>query len=50
VLGPADVAMKSPGDGLPPYYLEQVLGRTLLAPLEADENITLERLSQGEAG
>ena len=49
VLSAGDVAMKSPGDGLPPYYLDQILGRTLLAPLAADDNITLELLSQGEA-
>jgi N-acetylneuraminate synthase/sialic acid synthase len=49
VLSAADVAMKSPGDGLPPYYLDQILGRTLLVPLQPDEGIALEMLSQGEA-
>lgn len=44
VLTPADVAMKSPGDGLAPYYLESVLGRRLRRALEADANITLEML------
>ena len=49
VLSAADVAMKSPGDGLPPYYLDQILGRTLLVPLQPDDGIALEMLSQGEA-
>jgi N-acetylneuraminate synthase/sialic acid synthase len=49
VLRASDVAMKSPGDGLPPYYLDQILGRTLLVPLQPDDGIALEMLSQGEA-
>jgi hypothetical protein len=40
--------MKSPGDGLPPHYLDQVLGRTLLRELHQDDNISFEVLSQGE--
>jgi N-acetylneuraminate synthase/sialic acid synthase len=49
VLTAADVAMKSPGDGLPPYLLDQVLGRTLTKPLQPDDPITFEILAQGEA-
>lgn len=49
VLTEDDIAMKSPGDGVPPYQLEQMLGRTLLRSLEADEALTFEMLSQGEA-
>ena len=49
VLGDGDVTMKSPGDGLPPYLLDQVLGRTLTKPLQPDDPITFEVLSQGEA-
>jgi N-acetylneuraminate synthase/sialic acid synthase len=48
VLTEGDIAMKSPGDGLPPYYLDQVLGRTLLRKLDQDDNISFEVLSQGE--
>ncbi|MEA2723521.1 MAG: sialic acid synthase [Gemmatimonadales bacterium] len=48
VLTENDVAMKSPGDGLPPYYLDQVLGRTLVRGLEPDDSISFEVLSQGE--
>jgi sialic acid synthase len=50
VLTAADVAMRSPGDGLPPYLLEQVLGRTLTKPLQPDDPITFEILAQGESG
>jgi sialic acid synthase len=44
VLTEADVALKSPGDGLPPTVLDQVLGRRLARPLAADENIALDAL------
>jgi len=50
VLEAGDVAMKSPGDGLAPYQLEKILGRTLTRPLEPDEPITFDVLAQGEAG
>lgn len=44
VLSEKDVAIKSPGDGLPPYELHRVLGRTLKQPLPADASIALESL------
>ncbi len=50
VLRAGDIAMKSPGGGLSPAHLPEVLGRTLLVPLEPDEEITFEVLGQGEAG
>jgi sialic acid synthase len=50
VLRADDVALKSPGDGLSPIHLADVLGRTLLFPLEPDDEITFEVLGQGEAG
>ena len=40
----ADLALKSPGDGLPPYELDKVIGRTTLVPLKADQAITFEVL------
>jgi sialic acid synthase len=49
VLSADDIAMKSPGDGLPPYTLEQVVGRTLIRALQPDDDISFEVLSQGEA-
>lgn len=39
-----DVAIKSPGDGLPPYELEKVIGKRLSCPLQEDQNITFEVL------
>jgi sialic acid synthase len=44
VISERDIAIKSPGDGLPPTELERVLGRRLLGPLQVDDNITLEVL------
>lgn len=41
VLSEDDVACKSPGDGLKPYRLGDVLGRALLLPLSEDEAIRL---------
>jgi sialic acid synthase len=49
VLRPEDIALKSPGDGLPPHMLDVVVGRTLLRPLKADDTIQLAALGQGEA-
>jgi sialic acid synthase len=49
VLTAEDVALKSPGDGLPPHMLDVVVGRTLLRPLKADDTIQLAALGQGEA-
>jgi N-acetylneuraminate synthase/sialic acid synthase len=49
VLTPQDIAFKSPGDGLAPCMLDQIVGRTLLRPLKADETIALNALGQGEA-
>jgi N-acetylneuraminate synthase/sialic acid synthase len=40
VLTAADIAMKSPGDGLPPFELENVIGKELTVALKADESIT----------
>jgi N-acetylneuraminate synthase/sialic acid synthase len=44
VLTRADVALKSPGDGLPPYELDRVIGRRLRSALREDNNITFENL------
>src|SRR5206468_4086740 len=41
-----DIAMKSPGDGLPPYEFERLLGRTLRHPVRADAALTLELLEE----
>jgi len=44
VLTAADVAIKSPNDGLPPYELSAVLGRALRRPLAEDDSIAFEDL------
>jgi sialic acid synthase len=49
VLRAGDVALKSPGDGLSPEHLPEVLGRTVLFPLAPDDDITFEVLGRGEA-
>jgi N-acetylneuraminate synthase/sialic acid synthase len=40
VLTEADVAMKSPGDGIPPYELDNVIGKVLAKSLKVDEAFT----------
>jgi sialic acid synthase len=45
VLSEADIAIKSPGDGLPPTELHRVLGRRLLTALATDAAITPEVLA-----
>ncbi|MGW2254617.1 N-acetylneuraminate synthase family protein [Kitasatospora sp. NPDC001660] len=44
VLTEADIAIKSPGDGLAPYRLHELLGRRLRTPLAADDSLDLGRL------
>jgi N-acetylneuraminate synthase/sialic acid synthase len=41
-----DVAMKSPGDGLPPYELDRLIGRTLRHPVGEDTALTFELLEE----
>ena len=41
-----DLALKSPGDGLPPYELDAVIGRTLRHPLNEDDELTFEHLEE----
>jgi N-acetylneuraminate synthase/sialic acid synthase len=43
-----DVAMRSPGDGLPPYELDRLVGRTLRHPVPADATLTFELLEEAE--
>ena len=46
VLKREDLAIKSPNDGLPPYEIENVLGKRTKRGLHADENIVFEDLSE----
>ena len=45
VLAAADIVMKSPGGGIPPYDLEKVIGRVTLKPLYEDDFLAYEMLS-----
>lgn len=47
VLRREDVALKSPGDGLPPYELPKLIGRKLSEPVAEDEEFTFEMLAEG---
>jgi hypothetical protein len=38
--------MKSPAGGIPPYRLDEVLGRVTLTPLAADDFLSFEVLSE----
>ena len=40
-----DLALKSPGDGLPPYEMEKVIGRVTLQPLSEDDDIVFDVLN-----
>jgi N-acetylneuraminate synthase/sialic acid synthase len=46
VLSREDIVMKSPGGGIPPYELDNVLGHATLTPLYEDDFLTLEVLSR----
>jgi len=46
VLGADDIVMKSPGGGIPPYELQNVLGRMTLKPLHTDDFLSFEVLSK----
>ena len=41
-----DLALKSPGDGLPPYELDNVIGQSLARPVNEDDEITFHVLKQ----
>jgi sialic acid synthase len=42
VLTAADIGIKSPGDGLAPFYLDQLIGQALLHDVRVDQTLTLE--------
>jgi sialic acid synthase len=46
VLKRADVVLKSPGGGIPPYEMEQVLGQTTREALHADDVLSFDVLSK----
>jgi sialic acid synthase SpsE len=46
VLTADDVAMKSPGDALFPFHLDDLVGRQLAVDLDEDEALTFDHLSE----
>jgi N-acetylneuraminate synthase/sialic acid synthase len=46
VLAREDLLLKSPGDGLPPYELDRVVGRALRHPVTTDTTLTFELLDE----
>lgn len=46
-LAEADIAIKSPGDGLPPYELQRVVGMITRRALQADDTISFQILEDG---
>jgi N-acetylneuraminate synthase/sialic acid synthase len=49
ILRPDDIMMKSPAGGIPPYELENVIGRMTLKPLFEDDFLSFEALSEPNA-
>jgi N-acetylneuraminate synthase/sialic acid synthase len=44
-IQPEDLAIKCPGDGLPPYEIDKVIGRVTVKPISVDEDITFDVLN-----
>jgi len=45
LLTAADLALKSPGGGLPPYEWERVIGKRLLKPMKPDEALSFNMIT-----
>jgi sialic acid synthase len=50
VLAAEDLVAKSPGDGLPPYELDRLVGKRLGQAVAADDAVLLEHLDEARAG
>jgi N-acetylneuraminate synthase/sialic acid synthase len=48
VLTREDLAIKSPNDGLPPYELENVIGKVTVRALQTDDNLSFDDLKDSE--
>ena len=46
VIGPQDIVMKSPAGGIPPYELDNVLGRVTLEALREDDFLSFDVLAK----
>jgi N-acetylneuraminate synthase/sialic acid synthase len=44
VVTEADIGIRSPNDGLPPYEFDNIVGMRLTAPLKTDANFSYEIL------
>jgi len=44
ILQCEDLSLKSPGNGIPPYQLEKIIGKVLLKDIREDENLTWENV------
>jgi N-acetylneuraminate synthase/sialic acid synthase len=44
ILSELNIAIKSPGGGIPPYEIDNVIGLTLKQDLKKDENINFDFL------
>jgi N-acetylneuraminate synthase/sialic acid synthase len=49
VLRAEDIVMKSPGGGIPPYELDNIIGRVTLKPLYEDDFLSFDVLSKPDA-
>jgi N-acetylneuraminate synthase/sialic acid synthase len=49
VLAAADIAIKSPNDGLPPYEFDSIIGKRLTVSLKRDDNFSHDILVDAEA-
>jgi sialic acid synthase len=49
VLRREDLALKSPNDGLPPYELDNLIGRRLQVGLKADTNLSFDAVEESSA-
>lgn len=49
ILRPQDVVMKSPGGGIPPYEIDEVIGKVTLRPVYEDDFFTFEMLGSPES-
>ena len=45
-----DIAIKSPGDGIPPYEIDKIIGRTTIRELKKDDDFTYNILNSKENG
>ncbi|MEQ8433456.1 MAG: N-acetylneuraminate synthase family protein [Oceanicaulis sp.] len=49
VLTDKDIALKSPGDGMPPYYQDFFVGQTLKVAVKAEEDFSFEAVGSDQA-